>query len=74
MLCELADGDPDTAVDAVASALGIERRPGRRTDERLAAVIGAARSSLLLDNCEHVLEPVAELVERCSPVAPTSWS
>ena len=67
VLCELAITTTDGAIDAVAAALGIDRRPGASTSDRLAVVIGAAPLVLLLDNCEHVLEPVAALLERLLP-------
>jgi hypothetical protein len=38
--------------------------------DRLAGVLRTKRSLLLLDNCEHVVEPVAELAERLLTAAP----
>ncbi len=67
VLCELGMANADGAIDAVAAALGIDRRPGASTIDRLAVVIGAAPLALLLDNCEHVLEPVADLLGRLLP-------
>ncbi len=64
MLAELATATTASAVDTVASTLGVERRDGTATEERLATIVGTAEVVLLLDNCEHVLEPIAELVER----------
>jgi predicted ATPase len=70
--CELASADVDSAVDVVAAALGIDARPGTPLAERVAEIIGRTELVLLLDNCEHVLEPIAELVEqllaRCAAV------
>ena len=43
---------------------GVERRDGTATEERLATIVGTSEVVLLLDNCEHVLEPIAELVEQ----------
>ena len=48
----------------MAAALAIDGRPGVAIDERVAAVLADTELVLLLDNCEHVLDPVAELVER----------
>jgi predicted ATPase len=63
VLCELATADTDSAVDVVAAALGIDPRPGTPLAARVAAVIGDADVTVVVDNCEHVLEPVAELVD-----------
>lgn len=64
VLCELATGDQDSAVDVVAAALGIEGRPDVGLAERLAHVLADTELVLLLDNCEHVLDRTAGLVER----------
>lgn len=64
VLCELATGDASSAVDVVAAALGVDARPGVALAARIAEVLGAAAVVLLLDNCEHVVEPVAALTER----------
>lgn len=64
VLCELATAEPDSAVDVVAAALRIDARPGTALTERVADVLGETGIVLLLDNCEHVLEPIAAFVER----------
>jgi predicted ATPase/DNA-binding SARP family transcriptional activator len=64
VMCELAPAVEDSAVDLVASALGIDGRPGVALDERIVAVLGDSEAVVLLDNCEHVLEPIAVLAER----------
>ncbi|HZB42765.1 MAG TPA: BTAD domain-containing putative transcriptional regulator, partial [Ilumatobacter sp.] len=64
VMCELAPASDETAVDAVASSLAIEARPGVGLAERVADILSEAHLVLLLDNCEHVIEPVADLVER----------
>ncbi|MFE1596198.1 ATP-binding protein [Nocardia sp. NPDC058705] len=61
--CELAGTDADGAVGAVAAALAIDVRPGIPLDERIAGVIGTTEMLVLLDNCEHVIEPIAALVD-----------
>ena len=63
VLIELATATTDSAVEAVAAALAIDGRPGVGLNERLPAVLGDLEVVLLLDNCEHVLEPMAALVE-----------
>ena len=73
VLCELAAANEDSAVDAVAAALAIDGRPGVGLTDRVAAVLADDEVVLLLDNCEHVLEPIAGLVEallaRCPNVS-----
>jgi predicted ATPase/DNA-binding SARP family transcriptional activator len=63
VMCELAASTTDTAVDAVAAALTIDPRPDVGSIERVAAVLGDTEAVILLDNCEHVLDPIAELAE-----------
>ena len=72
VLCELAPAD-DGVGRRRRRRRARHRRPAgrRRSTERLAAVLGDVEVVLLLDNCEHVLEPMAELVERSSRAART---
>src|SRR5262245_4294074 len=64
VLCELASSTEESAVDAVAAALAIEGRPAGGLAERVATVLADTELVLLLDNCEHVLDAVAGLVDR----------
>ena len=70
VLCELAAAHDDSAIDAVAAALGIEGRPGVGLVDRIVAVLDDTELVLLLDNCEHVLEPIADLVPRLLATCP----
>ncbi len=70
VMCELATAGPDSTVDAVAAALGVEGRPGVGLTERLVAALADADAVLLFDNCEHVLDPVAALVEAILTACP----
>jgi predicted ATPase/class 3 adenylate cyclase len=64
-LCELAPiGDPEAMVEAVASALGVQPRMGQSLDESLLDFLRTKELLLVLDNCEHLLDPAAELVDR----------
>jgi len=69
-LCELAPADDASAIDAVAAALGVDARPGVGPVDRVAAVLGDGPAVLLVDNCEHVLGPVAALVEQLTARCP----
>ena len=65
VLVELAPvGEAASVVDALMAALGVRPQPGV---ERVDAVIDEIRDRsllLVLDNCEHLLGPVATLVEQ----------
>ena len=62
VMCELATASEDAAVDVVAAALAIDGRPEVGLADRVAAVLADTEIALLLDNCEHVLDPIASLV------------
>ena len=47
---------------ATASALGVEVFPGGSPEAALRSRVATARGVLVLDNCEHVIGPVADLV------------
>ncbi len=49
--------------DAVAAVLGITQQPGRSVAESVAAALEGRVRLLVLDNCEHVLEAAADLIE-----------
>jgi predicted ATPase len=65
------DGAGDPA-EVVLSVLSIPDAPGdpEPAGERLAAAVRERRMLLVLDNCEHVVEPVAGLVATLLPAAP----
>jgi predicted ATPase len=63
-LFELASvGDPAAVPDAVAAVLGITQQPGRSVAESVAAALEGRVRLLVIDNCEHVLNAAADLVE-----------
>jgi predicted ATPase/DNA-binding SARP family transcriptional activator len=70
VMCDLATATAESAVDVVAAALTIAGRPGVPTADRVAAVLADTEIVLLLDSCEHVLDPIAELVERLLAACP----
>jgi non-specific serine/threonine protein kinase len=59
-LASLRDGD--LLAIAVAQQLGVPVTDARTALERIAAALGTCRSLIVIDNAEHVVEPVAELV------------
>ena len=63
-LFELASvADPSVVPDAVASVLGITQQPGMSVGESVAAALEGRIRLLVFDNCEHVVDAVADLVE-----------
>jgi predicted ATPase/class 3 adenylate cyclase len=69
--CELAGvGEPDAITETVAAALGVQPRIGQAMEEGVLDFLRAKELLLVLDNCEHLLDPVArfvDLVLRTSP-------
>ncbi|WP_406340457.1 BTAD domain-containing putative transcriptional regulator [Streptomyces sp. NBC_00648] len=62
-------GDADEVASAVADALDIRdhagaQLPSGRASDHLAHALGPRRMLLVLDNCEHLIQPVAELAEQ----------
>ncbi len=55
--------DPAAVPDAVASVLGITQQPGKTVSESVAAALEGRVRLLVLDNCEHVLDAAADLIE-----------
>ncbi|MCP3398663.1 winged helix-turn-helix domain-containing protein [Bradyrhizobium sp. CCGB20] len=71
LLVELASlPDPKLVCSAVAGMLGIKLEGEEIAPDSIARAIGARPLLLILDNCEHVVDTVAELAEtivsRCS--------
>lgn len=63
-LFELATvSDPAAVPDAVATVLGITQQPGKTVSESVAVALEGRARLLVFDNCEHVLDAAAELIE-----------
>jgi predicted ATPase/class 3 adenylate cyclase len=63
-LCELQTvRDPTRVGDAVATVLDVSVRTGRSLEESLVEFLRGRQLLLVLDNAEHLLDAVAELVE-----------
>jgi predicted ATPase len=56
-------GDPELIGPAIAQAMDTRLASGRAPEIALAGHIGECQLLLLLDNCEHLIGPVAHLVE-----------
>ena len=55
--------DPVAVPDAVAAVLGITQQPGKTVTESVASALEGRSRLLVFDNCEHVVDSVADLVE-----------
>ncbi len=55
--------DPASVPDAVAAVLGITQQPGKTVSESVAAALEGRVRLLVFDNCEHVLDSAADLIE-----------
>jgi predicted ATPase len=55
--------DPAAVPDAVAAVLGITQQPGKTVTQSVASALEGRVRLLVFDNCEHVVDTVADLVE-----------
>ena len=55
--------DPAAVPDAVAAVLGITQQPGKTVSESVAAALEGRVRLLMFDNCEHVRDAAADLVD-----------
>ncbi|HWF69974.1 MAG TPA: adenylate/guanylate cyclase domain-containing protein [Mycobacterium sp.] len=55
--------DPAALPDAVAAVLGITQQPRRSVAESVAAALEGRVRLLVFDNCEHLLDAAADLIE-----------
>ena len=58
-----AVADPAAVPDAVAAVLGVAQQPGKSVAESVAAALEGRVRLLVFDNCEHVRDAAADLVE-----------
>jgi non-specific serine/threonine protein kinase len=61
---------PDLITQTIATAVGIREAPRRSLRESLLEKLRDRELLLVLDNCEHLIGPCAELVEKLLHVAP----
>ncbi|MCP4968649.1 MAG: adenylate/guanylate cyclase domain-containing protein [bacterium] len=70
--CELAPvGDPALVIDAVASVLAVRPQPAMSMLDSIVDSLRGRRMLVVLDNCEHVLEPAAAIAGSLNAGAPT---
>jgi predicted ATPase/class 3 adenylate cyclase len=55
--------DPAGVVDAFLAVFGVTERSGQTRMDALVEFLGTKRLLLVVDNCEHLLDPVADLVD-----------
>jgi class 3 adenylate cyclase len=58
-----AVADPAAVPDAVAAVLGITQQPGKSVADSVAAALEGRVRLLVIDNCEHVRDAAADLIE-----------
>jgi predicted ATPase/DNA-binding CsgD family transcriptional regulator len=56
--------DPSMIAPAIAAALGLGERQGRSPEDIVLSWLAARETLMVLDNCEHLLDGVAVLLER----------
>ena len=71
-LTELAPvNDADLVVSAIASTLGAQSSPGMTLSDAIVDWCVGRRMLLIIDNCEHVIDAVVDLVQRIVAGGPT---
>lgn len=64
-VCELAPlNDADAVGHAIAAALRLQQRQGLDIEATVIEYLGAREVLLIVDNCEHLLEAAAALIDR----------
>ena len=56
-------GDPTAVPDAVAAVLGITQQQGMSVASSVASALAGRSRLLVFDNCEHVLDAAADMIE-----------
>jgi predicted ATPase len=58
-----AVGDPGSVPEAIAAVMGITQQPGKSVTESMVTALDGRARLLLIDNCEHVRDAAADLIE-----------
>ena len=62
--CQLASADDaESLIEVIAASLDVPTRPGRTRLETVVEFLRGRHLLLVLDNCEHLLDPAAELAD-----------
>ena len=61
---------PDLVPVAAARALGLPDQAGRSSTETVVRFVGGRRLLMVLDNCEHLLDPCATLIDTMQAACP----
>jgi predicted ATPase len=64
--------DPVAIPEAVAAVLGITQQPGMTVANSVASALEGRSRLLVFDNCEHVLDAAADLIDRILARSPTA--
>jgi predicted ATPase/DNA-binding winged helix-turn-helix (wHTH) protein len=67
---ELVTVDADAALNAVATALEVHPRQGQQLEDAVLDWLSPRQTLVLLDNCEHVVEPLSTMVGQILRSAP----
>lgn len=67
-----AVGDPEAIPAAVTAAVGVTQQPGQSLTESIATALEERHRLLVFDNCEHVVDAAAAMVEAILAAAPTA--
>ena len=62
--------EPGLVAPAIGGAVGVHERPGQALTDTLAEQLKPRHLLVVLDNCEHLVEPCAELVSKLSSACP----
>lgn len=66
-----AEAEGESAIiDAIATAVGMIRRSQASLEDTLVTELGALATLLVLDNCEKMIDPIAEVVTRLTEQCP----
>ena len=67
----LAGRDDASLTSAIATALGVREEPGRGLRDTVVDYLRPKEVLIVLDNCEHVIDPAAEFASRLLDQAPS---
>jgi predicted ATPase/DNA-binding SARP family transcriptional activator len=65
-----AHSDPSSAPQAIARALDVQQQPNRSIETTLEEFLAPTQTLLVLDNCEHLVDTLAPLVDRLRSSCP----